>query len=162
MPQVSHDTVFLAAIWFAVTTTACHTFLAPCPTHHKSIFLPNFATSVASILLVKLSLTATVCWRLDVANFGYRPNRPWTSQLPRHSSVHGMCTARFPAFSSALRRVTSAQCPILHQIACRWLVSGASQCPILHQMRGAFACTFLRALARPNVLLYFIDQIAIG
>jgi hypothetical protein len=35
--------------------------------------LPNFATNVASILLAKLSLAATVCQRLGVASFGHQP-----------------------------------------------------------------------------------------
>jgi hypothetical protein len=68
--KTCHATVFLAAVWFAATTMVCHTFLAPCPTRHRLIFLPNFATNVASILLAKLSMAATVCQRLGV---GHQP-----------------------------------------------------------------------------------------
>jgi hypothetical protein len=70
-PQVSHATVFLAAVWFAATTTACHTFLASCPTRQRPIFLPNFAISVTSILLAKLSVAGTVCQKLGVTSFGH-------------------------------------------------------------------------------------------
>jgi hypothetical protein len=71
MPQF-----FLAAIWFVATTMACHTFLVPCRTSHRPIFLSNFATSVALILFAELSLAATVCQRLDMASFDHQPNRP--------------------------------------------------------------------------------------
>jgi hypothetical protein len=80
MPQVSHAIVFLAAVWFTATTTTCHTFLTPCPTCHRLIFLPNFATSVASILFAKLSLAVTVYRRLGMASFRHQPNRPFPSQ----------------------------------------------------------------------------------
>jgi hypothetical protein len=67
MSQVSHATVFLAAVWFVAIATAHHTFLAPCLTRCRLIFLPNIVTSVASIFLIKLSLVATVYRKLDVA-----------------------------------------------------------------------------------------------
>ena len=44
-------------------------FLSTVFTCYSLIFLPNFTTSVASILLTKLSLAITVCQRLDVATF---------------------------------------------------------------------------------------------
>ena len=53
---------------------ARQTFLAPYPTCHRPIFLPNFATSVASIFFAKLSLAATVYRRLGMASFGHQPN----------------------------------------------------------------------------------------
>ena len=69
MPQVSHVIVFLAVVWFAATTKAYHAFLAPCPTRHRLIFLPNFATSVASILLAKLSLLVNCRVKLTGASW---------------------------------------------------------------------------------------------
>lgn len=73
-PHVSHDMVFFATVWFAAT--ACHTFLAFCPTWHKLIFLSNLTTSVTSILFPGLSLAAAVYRRFTVACTGHRPNGP--------------------------------------------------------------------------------------
>jgi hypothetical protein len=69
MPHVSYVIVFPATIWFSATTTTYNTFLALGLTRRRPIFLLNFATSVASILLAKLSLAATVYRRLDMASF---------------------------------------------------------------------------------------------
>lgn len=86
--KVSHATVFSAAVWFTATAIARHTFLAPYPTCHRLIFVPNLATSAASILLATLFVAATVCRRLGVATLALQE-----SQLPSAPSlaVHVMC-----------------------------------------------------------------------
>jgi len=76
MPKVSHAIVSSAAVWFTATAMARQTFLAHCPTCHRLIFMPSFATSVASILLATLSVAATVCRRLGVANSGTNQTDP--------------------------------------------------------------------------------------
>ena len=48
-------------VWFNATSMAHQTFLAPCPTCHRLISVLNLATSVASILLVTLSMAAKLC-----------------------------------------------------------------------------------------------------
>jgi hypothetical protein len=68
-PKVGYVIVFSVVVWFPATTMAYHTFLALCVTCHRLIFVSNFATSVASILLATLSMTATVCQRSGMPNY---------------------------------------------------------------------------------------------
>jgi len=66
MPKVGHATIFSVVVWFTTTIMVYHIFLAPCLICHRLIFVTNFTTSVASILLVTVSMAATLCWRLGM------------------------------------------------------------------------------------------------
>jgi hypothetical protein len=66
-PKISHVTVSSAVVWFAAIAMARRTFLKPCPTCHRPIFIPKLATNVASILLAALSMVTIVCPHISLA-----------------------------------------------------------------------------------------------
>lgn len=66
--KVSHVT-FFEQLFGSLTTMVCHNFLVLCPTCDRFIFVLNFVTSVDWILLATFFMPATICRRLDVANY---------------------------------------------------------------------------------------------
>jgi hypothetical protein len=64
--KIHRAIVFSATVWFTATSNFLNIL------HHVLLihFVPNLATSMASILVATLSLGATVCRRLGVASFG--------------------------------------------------------------------------------------------